>query len=458
MQKEKLTFILFGGTGDLTNRKLVPAFADLILKGKLDKDSMIIGIGRKDFDDKTYKDFIMGQIKNNIDREHIDKLDIKYYNADFTKQGSLEGLKNLVKHCEIEGCNRIYYLATSYKFFGAIAKELKKHNLTKQKKGITRIVFEKPFGEDLKSSDILEKNIHEFFKEENVYRIDHYLGKETVFNLNVLNFTNPILYSTLNKEFVESIEITIDESIGVENRLEYYNETGVIKDMIQSHLLQVLSLVLMDRPNEFVSEKIHDKKMEVLRNLEIVNSKNNTIGQYESYRKELAEKNLNDKKTETFVRIELNCKNNRWDGVPLILRTGKKLKKKFGQIKINFKQVENFDSKLEGVRNNKIVIGIYPKQDVNIYMNTRDPYSDKIRDVNFEFCRDCNFGPNTVDEYSVLLNEIMKGNKTLFTRSDEIRESWKLVDKLEKMKSKMKFVYYRDGSDPETGKKDTFLQ
>ena len=334
--------------------------------------------------------------------------------------------------------------------FPNIVKELKRQNLHKKNQAFTRIIFEKPFGNDIKSSENLDKEIHKVFLEENVFRLDHYLAKETVQNLNVLKFTNPLLYSTFNKEYIESIEIIVDEDQGVENRIEYYNDAGAIKDMFQSHLLQVLSLLLMEMPSALVYDKIHDEKVKILKNLEILQSKHHLLGQYESYEKEAKVSGLNKSKIETFAKIELNCKIKKWDSVKLILRTGKKLKRKFGQIIIKFKPMKNNGNHLANIADNKIIIDIYPKQDVSIFMNTRSPeFYNQVKQAKFEFCRECEFGPNTMNEYATLLHEVIKGDKTLFTRSDEVKESWKIVERIEKMRDQIKFIKYKDNSNPE---------
>ena len=449
MKKQEVTFVLFGGSGDLVRRKLVPAFSNLVQEGRIREDSTIIGVSRKNWNSEEYKKFLVGSVSNN-EKDNIKKLDIRFFQGDFSNK-KLEGLRELIEKCERKGCNRIYYLATSFKFFADIIEELKEYRLHKKNDGFTRIVFEKPFGNDLKSSELLDKKIHGVFNEKDVFRLDHYLAKETVQNLNVLKFTNPILYSTLNSKYVGNIQIIVDEDMGVGDRIGFYNDTGAIKDMIQSHLLQILSLILMEEPLSFDGEKIHDEKIKILKNLEILESKYHLLGQYESYLDEAKKVGLEGNNVETFARIVLNCKTKRWDGVELILRTGKKLKKKYGQIKINFKPIpDNISKNFTGIKNNKIVINIYPKQDIDILMNTNTPeQNNEVKPVKFEFCRECEFGPNTTNEYSVLLNEIIRGDKMLFTRSDEVKESWKIVEKIEKIRDKIKFVRYKDGGEPE---------
>ena len=450
MEKKEATFVLFGGTGDLTKRKLVPAIANLVHEGKIREDSSIIGVSRKNWSHEAYKKFLIDSVERKEEKEHIKKLDIKFFSGDFSKAG-LKGLNELMTKCEVEGCNRIYYLATSFIFFPEIVEELKRQRLDKQKKGFTRIVFEKPFGNDLKSSDDLNKKICRVFPEENVFRLDHYLAKETVQNLNVLKFTNPILYGSFGNRAIESIELQIDEELGVGNRLEYYHEAGALKDMIQSHLLQVLSLLLMERPESLAPENIHDKKIIVLKHIEVLSPKEHLLGQYKSYDKEVKEAGFKPRNIETFAKIVLNCTMERWNGVKIILKTGKKLKKKFGQIRIKFRPAaKKFMLGFSGLKDNEIIIDMHPKQNITVVMNTNTPeQNSEVKPVKFEFCRDCEFGPNTPNEYSVLLGEVIKGDKTLFARSDEIKESWRIVEEIENIRHKIRFVYYDDGEEPE---------
>ena len=315
MEKKGVTFVLFGGTGDLTRRKLVPAFAKLVYEGKISPDSTIIGISRRDWRDSDYKKFLIEIEKDKKEKSHITHLNIKFLNADFSREGELKKLKEIIEFSEGKKCDRVFYLATSFKFFPVIVKELKKLGLDKNSRGFARIIFEKPFGNDLQSSEALDKEIHKIFLEDYVYRIDHYLAKETVQNLNVLKFTNPLLYGSFGNRAIESIEIIVDEDLGVGNRITYYDSAGALKDMVQSHLLQVLALLLMERPDSLAPDHIHDKKVIVLKNLEVLPAKEHLLGQYKSYVKELEEAGMKKSKTETFARIALNCKMERWDGV-----------------------------------------------------------------------------------------------------------------------------------------------
>ncbi len=435
--KNNLIIAVFGGTGDLMTRKLMPAFLNLWKKRILGEGSFIIGIGRKEFDDLSYKKFL-SEGGNEEYKGLVNMLPVKYYKTEISKEGALSKFSDYLNKIS-EKSNKIFYLATSYEFFPKISEMIALAGLNKDSK----IVFEKPFGNDLKSFLEIEDEIHKIFLEEQIYRIDHYLAKETVQNIMALRYFNTFFDKILNKEMIESIEVTADEDIGVGNRIAYYNKTGAIKDMIQSHLLQILALLLMELPKELNSDEIHDEKVKVLKSVEVIDNKENLLGQYETYKKEAFELGINETKTETFAKIILNCKNERWNGVKLILRTGKKLERKYGQIKINFKR-EN-----KKVQENAIVIDIFPKQDIVLHINSLNPLNKKVEKAKFEFSKEKNFGPNSIDEYAVLLEEIIAGEKTLFARADEVEESWKIIEKIEAIKNKIKFVVYPDGREPD---------
>ncbi len=433
----KTLLVVFGGTGDLMKRKLAPAFAKVIASGAVSKDSAIIGVSRKNLSHEEYCSWLVESL-NEQEKKDLASLKILYAQGDASQPEGLDALSELLKN--YEGYEKVFYLAVSFNIFSRILSSLEKRELLREAK----IVFEKPFGSDLKSSDQLDAEIHKYFPEDNIYRIDHYLAKETVLNLTTLKFSNPMIEAILRNEFVETIEVIADEDLGVGNRINYYNDSGAIKDMIQSHLLQVLALLLIDQPSKILPEEIHREKVKVLSNIGLAESQEHLLGQYESYPHELSKAGLGSSKTETFAKLFLNCNTERWKGVRLILRTGKKLPKKYGQIKVTFK-------KILGYVENKLTIDIFPKQDIVLTVNARVPggTSETVKPVRFEFCRDCEFGPNSPDEYAVLLQEIIEGNRLLFPKYEEIRESWRIVDEIEKMKGKMKFVIYIDRSEPQ---------
>jgi len=383
--KESLTFVIFGGTGDLAKRKLAPAFSELIHKGTLKKGSTLIGISRKKLTDEGYRKLLIDSVKDKKEKHHLKDINIRYLSIDFSKGNNLKKLADVLPSCEVSGCNRIYYLATGYKLFPEILKGLNKYKLISKQDKYNKIVFEKPFGQDMKSSDRLDKDIHKIVDEKMVFRIDHYLGKESVQNIVAMKYGSKGFQHLMNKDGIKQIDIIVDEELGVGNRLGYYDNFGAIKDMIQNHLLQLLALILMDKPRKMKFKYIHDGKVKVLKSLTFNNINESLLGQYSSYQKELGSKS----DTETFAKISLESNIPKYKGVKIFLRTGKKLPKKYGQIVIKFKDPKN-----------KIVINLQPKSDVEVKFHGK-----KIKNINF--CPKCTFRPNSPSAYEILIKEMV---------------------------------------------------
>ena len=445
--QQPVTFIVFGGTGDLMKRKLVPAFLSLFRRGVLHQDSVVIGVGRRPFNDAEYKEFLCEDSAEALD---IQRLPFHYFMHDFEKNGGMQPLRLFIQSLGRKSDNMIHYLATHFSFFPGIVQQLKQSGL-QNTQGFNRIAFEKPFGINLASSTMLDREIHTVFSEEQIFRIDHYLAKETVQNIAALKLTNPFFEQLLSNELVERIELVIDEELGVGNRLDSYNDVGAVKDMIQSHLLQVISLLLMDAPQLATADSLHDEKFSVLQCLRPLEADRHLFGQYKGYLDEAQKYGIHDSKTETFAKIVLQCDNERWRGVDIVLRTGKRLAKKYGQIRVHFKAVSPaIASAYTGIVPNQLVIDIYPRQDVHFSINSRKPQSwHSVEQAELEFCHEERFGPNTSDEYALLLADIIEGDKMLFTRFDELSESWRIVEQILPQRDEIRFVTYDDGSDPE---------
>jgi glucose-6-phosphate 1-dehydrogenase len=452
--QKSVTLVIFGGTGDLTKRKLVPALSGLVEDGLLSPKSLIVGVARRDHTDDSYRDFLLSDVTCQLDRDCISHAQIKYYQKDSSKAGALRDLvKMLDDHDLVSGCEsqRIFYLATSYDLFEPILQNIRQEGL--EKKGNAKIVFEKPFGHDSISAKRLTNLIHSVFDEEHVYRIDHYLGKETVQNIIALKFANPLINAIFSKKYIDHIDVFSDETLDVANRIVYYDSSGATRDMIQSHLLQVLSLVLMDEPKSFAPDDLHDAKVRVLRSLRV--GSKHVIGQYDSYNFELADaKGLskNTSSTETFVRMHVVSTLSKWRGVDFFLQTGKALDKKSSKVIIYLKKSEllhGFHFDVNERTDNRIVIDIQPGSDIKIYFNTRKPDAkDKLTRVSMDFCGEVQFGPNTTDGYKLLLEDVLASDKTLFTRDDELRYSWKLIDSFMTLKQNIKLVKYKKGASP----------
>ncbi|MFT4312279.1 MAG: glucose-6-phosphate dehydrogenase [Candidatus Woesearchaeota archaeon] len=438
---ERVSFIIFGGTGDLTQKKLVPAFAQLLEQGSLAKGSLIIGIARSPYTSESYKQLLLQAAKTKKQKDAIEHLQIVFYQADSAKPGTLKELCSVLKKHEQGSHQRVFYLATTYTLFGDILTNLESEKLIDKK---VKVVFEKPFGYDLRSARKLERQICSKLDESQIYRIDHYLGKETVQNVTTFKFANPILGAMLSNAYVEKIEVIADEDMGVENRLGYYATTGAVRDMVQNHLLQLLALVIMDRPKTLNPESIHRQKVLALKKLYLGNFQEQTLGQYHSFLEQIQKKNfIGAKQTETFCSLTFYSRSPKWKGVAFQLRTGKKLDKKYGRVVVHFRQPKDT---LPGQQPNKMIIDIHPSENIQLFFNTKAREDQKLTQVSFDYCGECVFGPNTTDGYKKLLFDIISGDKTLFIHHNEIIESWKLVEEVLKKKHTFTFVRYKDGS------------
>ena len=321
----------------------------------------------------------------------------------------------------------MFYLATGPDLFEPIVKSLKKNGL----KG--KLVIEKPFGNDYSSADSLNKVLNTNFSEKDIYRIDHYLGKETVQNIFAFRFSNKVFESVWNSEDIEKIEIVAAEKVGVGTRAGYYDKYGALKDMVQNHLLQLLSIIAMEPPKEFTEEQIQKNKVQVLENVHITGS---VFGRYKGYAKE--PKIPENTKTETYAKVRLEVKTPRWKGTAFVLETGKKLKKKSTHVLITFRQ------SLFKKKNNQLRIQIQPNEAITLTFNAKDPNEDEqVMPVNMEFCHQCIFGYNTPEAYEKLLSDAMKSRKLLFTSWQEVSAAWKILDSIKISK----ILEYEQGSD-----------
>lgn len=445
--------IIVGATGDLAKRKLIPALLRLYA---LDKISCpILCIGRRQLSDKDFVDIL--EIKKNVSSESKDisgKLasflnNLHYIPVDFSGNTTdWTELKRKIRELDSKhNCNgnRLFYLATPPNMFETFSEMAKASGILTGK-GWKRIVFEKPFGYDLKSAKQLNAHVASIFKEEDIYRIDHYLGKELVQNIIVLRFANTIFEQIWNSRFIDHVQITAAEAIGIESRGEYYDSTGAIRDMLQSHMLQVLSFVAMECPKSMDADSIRDEKVRVFRKLKMPKPNDVVIGQYgkgiidgNEVRAYVEEKNVApDSKTETFAAVKLYVKSRRWKNVPFYLRTAKRYKRRYAEVNLVLKDVETrlFQSSAI-VLPNVISIRIQPDEGIAIRFNYKQPGQKMhLSPVVMDFCHHCEFGMNTPEAYETLLHEIMLGDQTLFTRWDGLEETWTFTDKLMKIVKK----------------------
>jgi glucose-6-phosphate 1-dehydrogenase len=453
---DPFALVIFGATGDLTARKLLPALYGLWHAGFLPELFAIIGIGRRDKNDALFREEMRTAISKS--RQDLptatngwkDFLDhIFYYRADFTTaegmKGIAQGLEKLEAEQNLPG-NRLVYLATDPEYFGPIIEGVAGAKILTQEmeRPWARVVIEKPFGGDLKSALELDRQMLSFLRPDQVYRIDHYLGKETVQNLLAFRFGNAIFEPLLNRGYVDHIQITVAETIGMEGRRgAYYDHAGAIRDVVQNHMLQLLSLVAMEPPATLKARDIEDSKLKVLRNMV---SRRVVRGQYgagtlqgeaiRAYRDEEAV--ARDSNTETFTALRVELENWRWSGVPFLLRTGKRLARHVTEIAIQFKLpplrlfrtlecVGDFCD-LTDMQPNVLVFRIQPDEGISLSFSAMRPGMNVyLHPVRFEFDYGKSFGKSLPDAYERLLLDSLRGDPTLFIRSDVLEASWEFI-------------------------------
>ena len=446
--------VLFGATGDLAHRKVVPALYHLWRTNLLPHEFVLLAIGRRPYDDASYR----ADIRASLDQfSRVLPLDedawrsfgerISYQHLDFadpTGFDSLVGRLDALDTDQGTRGNRLYYLATQPSQFAEIVTQLGRVGLDHEKHdgGWRRIVIEKPFGHDLDSAKRLNRDVGKVFRESQVYRIDHYLGKETVRNLLVFRFGNGIFEPLWNRRYVDHVQITVAESIGIENRGAFYEETGASRDVLQNHLLQLVSLIAMEPPARFEADALRDEKVKVLR---AISSASGDVtgsvvrGQYgpgwvaatqvPGYRQE-ADVDA-ESETETFVAARLMIDDWRWSGVPFYVRTGKRLPKRSTEIAIQYREVPHRLFLDEGIEpeTNLLAIRIQPDEGIMLRFGAKVPgLGVDVRSVTMDFTYGSAFSVDSPDAYETLILDALQGDASLFTRADEVEEAWSIVD------------------------------
>lgn len=438
---QKALFIIFGGTGDLAYRKLYPALYKLYTNNYLNENFAVIGTARREWTDEYYQDIVLDaidSIKKSDEEAKAFASHFRYQSHNVKDTEHYHTLKDLAERLDeeyqIEG-NRIFYLSMSPTLFGTISSHLKDQDLVSDH-GYNRLIIEKPFGTNYEDSNQLNNDILKSFKEEQIYRIDHYLGKDMIQSLLSLKFANPAFKHLWNKDYISNMQVTLAEDLGVEERGGYYDSSGALRDMIQNHVLQIVSFLYMNEPKAFDADEIAREKVEALKSLQIVTENNINEkfvrGQYAGSENDsklldyLSEENVaDDSKTETFVAGKVESDNPNWKGVPIYVRTGKRMRDKETRVDIVFKNNDTNLYQDEALKENILTIHIGPKQGVSLQINNKVMgHAFDIQSNTLEY----EVKGKTPDDYEKLILNALQGNKSSFVYWEEVAYSWKYVD------------------------------
>jgi glucose-6-phosphate 1-dehydrogenase len=432
------TIVIFGASGDLTKRKLIPSLFNLCRKGRIPQPYKIVGSGGTAFTDDEFRAHLLEGTKEFADFTFTDDEwanfapHIFYVQANYNVREDFERLEKRLAELEGGPANRLYYMAIPPKLFPVVVENLYETNQLEEADAWRRVVLEKPFGTDLASAQQLNQQVHKALNEKQIYRIDHYLGKETVQNILFTRFANTIFEPVWNRMYVDHVEITVAETVGVEHRGGFYDSVGVLRDMFQNHLMQVLTLTAMEPPASFDADHLRNEKVKVLSAIEPMTPdqvRANTVrGQYKGYRQE---PDVDPKSnTATYAALRLFINNWRWKGVPFYLRSGKSLADKQTQVIIQFKEPPLAMFPMQTMRPNLLVLYLQPHEGVHLRFEAKAPDTvAETRSVDMEFHYDEAFGPTAIPEaYERLLLDALQGDASLFTRADEVEAAWSLID------------------------------
>lgn len=439
MESGTTTIVIFGASGDLTHRKLIPALFNQFMKDRLPEEFYVVGTSRSEFSHDEYRATLRDGVLELAGMECPEpewgqfSERVFYLEGNAKELADYQKLDSFLKELESDRANRLYYLATAPFLFPITIHKLGEADMVEQGQGWRRVVVEKPFGEDLESAHELNEVIHSVFAEDQVYRIDHYLGKETAQNILYFRFLNTIFEPIWNRNYISHVQITVAEEVDVGHRSDYYDDAGVVRDMFQNHLLQLLTLVAMEPPSAFNADAVRTEKVKVLRAIRQLDPQSSVRGQYKGYREE--EGVGDSSRTATFAALKVYIDNWRWKGVPFYLRSGKALQEKVSEIVIEFEPPPHVMFPLPKDYNltpNFISLCIQPDEGIHLRFETKVPDSQQATrsvDMDFHF-REAFSEQPLPDAYERLLLDAILGDASLFTRSDEIEAAWAIVDPL----------------------------
>jgi glucose-6-phosphate 1-dehydrogenase len=444
--------VLFGVTGDLSRKKLLPAIYDLANRGLLPPGFSLVGFARRDWENEDFRQIAYESVKAHARtpfREdvwtHLSE-GMHFVPGEFSDPGAFDALSMAVKELDESrgtGGNYAFYLSIPPKFFPQVVEQLQRSGLADRKDGSwRRVVIEKPFGSDLKTAVELNDTVHRVFPEESIFRIDHYLGKETVQNILALRFANTMFEPIWNRSFVDHVQITMAEDIGIGGRAGYYDGIGAARDVIQNHLLQLLALTAMEEPTSFRAEAVRAEKAKILSSVRVPGNiaESTARGQYAAgwqggvnVKGYLEEDGIPaDSRTETYAAIKLEIENRRWAGVPFYLRTGKRLSRRVTEVAMVFQKAPHLpfsQTDTEELGQNALVMRVQPDEGITVRFGSKVPgTSMEIRDVNMDFAYGESFTETSPEAYERLLLDVLIGDPPLFPRQEEVELSWKILD------------------------------